>query len=205
MAVWWFGLRDYLVIALQYGATFFIDTFMADKVLGLVTQLDAKEGTMVWILKTTLSPINDPRQLLAVPISTNRFTISFPLLWGLILATPGNAKFRQLIIGTLLLLPICLLIALLLIQFKLALYINHQPILTEVPQGEYMLVLPYPAHWYYLMAVGRQLAVLVLPTLSPLLVWGLFNLVFMRNLIFEGIHARADNKLAISESPAAKN
>jgi hypothetical protein len=152
-----------------------------------------------------LSPINDPRQLLAVPISTNRFTISFPLLWGLILATPGNAKFRQLIIGTLLLLPICLLIALLLIQFKLALYINHQPILTEVPQGEYMLVLPYPAHWYYLMAVGRQLAVLVLPTLSPLLVWGLFNLVFMRNLIFEGILARADNKLAISESPAAKN
>jgi hypothetical protein len=205
MALWWFGLRDFLITALQYGALAFSHAFMADKVLDVVTQLDAKDGSIIWVLKTSLSPIDDPRQLLAIPISTNRFTVSFPLLWGLILATPGNPKFRQLILGTLLLLPICLLIALLLIQFKLAIHINHQSILTEVPQGEYMLALPYPAHWYYLMAVGRQLAVLVLPTLAPLLVWGVFNLTFMRNLIFEGILARATGKASISENSTVKN
>jgi hypothetical protein len=200
MSLWWFWLRDYLVLILQQGAGFIVETFMAEKVLGLISQLDAKGENIVWLLKTSLSPINDPRQLLAIPISTNRFTVSYPLLWGLILATPGNAKIRQLISGTLILLPVTLIIALLLIQFKLALHINHQPILTEVPSGEYMLTLPYPQYLYYLMVVGRQLAMLVLPTLAPLLVWGLFNRTFILNLIFEGLLARSTETTAIAQN-----
>lgn len=201
MVLWWFWLRDYLILLLQYGATFVIENMMADKIIALVSQLDAKGENIVWGLNTSLSPISDPRNLITIPISTNRFTVCFPLFWGLVLSTPGNAKFKQLIAGTLILLPIALLISLLLIQFKLALYINHQAILTEVPPGEYVLALPFPDYQYYLMAVGRQLAMLVLPTLAPLLVWGAINQTFMRNLIFEGLLARATNRTAVSSPP----
>ena len=40
------------------------------------------------------------------------------------------------------------------------------------------------------MAVGRQLGMLVLPTLSPLLVWGALNRSFIRSVIFEGLLSR---------------
>ena len=63
-----------------------------------------------------------------------------------------------------------------------------------------MLALPFPDYQYYLMAVGRQLAMLVLPTLAPLLVWCLFNQTFMRNLIFEGLLARSTNTTTIPKN-----
>ena len=190
MAVWWVVLRDHLVIFLQQGGYLFTQVFMPEKVLGISTEVDAKTGAAVWVLKTTLSPLSDPRQLLAIPISTSRFTVSFPLFWGLVLATPGQsgaAKARQLGLGTLALIPLTLLIAVLILQFKLALHVNHQPIVTENPIGDYLLVLPYGDTAYYLMAVGRQLAMLVLPTLIPLMTWGLFNRGFIRSVIVEGL------------------
>lgn len=196
MALWWFGLRDYLLWALEQLVEPVLQWFMAETVIGVVAQ------DQVWLLKTSLSPIDNPINLLALPISTNRFTICFPLLWGLLLATPRGAWLKQFIGGTLVLIPAALLIAVLLIQFKLALQINHQAILTEVPSGSYVLAWPYAEHWYYLMAVGRQLALLVLPTLAPLTVWVLFNRRFIRSLIFEGLLARsvANTDLAIEES-----
>ena len=110
------------------------------------------------------------------------------------MATPNNDKSKQLLWGSLLLIPLTLLIALLLVQFKLALHVNHQPILTERPIGDYLLVLPYSDTLYYLMAVGRQLAMLVLPTLLPLFVWGFFNRQFIRTLIVEGLLSRSLDK-----------
>lgn len=192
LGVWWFLLRDYLVLLLQQGVVIASHWLWPDYVLAIDTDTDARSGAIVWIVKTSLSPISDPRQLLAIPISTSRFTVSFPLLWGLILATPthGN-KERQLFLGSLVLVPITLTIALLIIQFKLALNINHEPILTEFPIGDYLLVLPYSSWLYYLMAVGRQVSMLVLPTLAPLMVWGLFNRMFIRGIIFEGLLTRS--------------
>jgi len=188
MALWWFGLRDHLLFLLELLTRPIVESALADKVVGL------ESANRVWFLRTSLSPIDNPVNLLGIPISTNRFTISYALLWGLILATPNNKKLKQLILGTAILIPATIVIALLLIQFKLALNINHQPILTEVPQGAYLLALPYSDSAYYLMAVGRQLALLVFPSLLPLVIWGLLNRPFIRIVLFEGLLTRNSDR-----------
>ncbi|MFO1350865.1 MAG: exosortase H-associated membrane protein [Gammaproteobacteria bacterium] len=177
LAFWWFIARNHLLLLMEYVIHPLSALLFANHVIGLDSQAS------LWTLKTSLSPIDNPLNLVAIPVSTTRFTICFPLLWGLILAMPERRKIHQLITGTLLLFPLALLIVLLLIQFKIALYINHQPIVTETPRGPYLLALPYPDFVYYLTAVGRQLAMLVLPTLAPLLIWGVLNFTFMRTLL----------------------
>ena len=203
LGVWWFLLRDYLVMILQFGADQIARQLWADMVLAIDDGTDARSGAIVWVVKTSLSPLSDPSQLHAILVSTSRFTISYPLLWGLIIATPNNNKDRQLALGTLLMIPITLVIALLIVQFKLALNINHQAIVADFPSGDYLLALPYDELSYYLMAVGRQLGMLVLPTLSPLLVWGLFNRDFIRSVIFEGLLSRSTMLNLKTDEPRA--
>ena len=184
MAFWWFFAQDYLLALLRLLVEPVVLGLMPDKILGILAQ------DRVWLLKTSLSPIDNPMNLLGIPISTNRLTVSYPLLWGLILATPGVKRLKRLLFGTLLMIPVSIIMALLLILFKVALNINHEPILTEIPQGDYLLALPYPDYQYYLMAVGRQLALLVLPTLAPVVIWLALNRGFVRVVVLEGFFAR---------------
>lgn len=181
LAFWWFLGREYCLLLLQWLVSGIADILLADKIVGI------DSNGMAWLLKTSLSTIETPLETVGIPVATNRFTVGFGLLWGLILATPGTSHWRQLLLGTLILIPVATLMALMFIQFQLALYINHQPILTEVPRGEYLLALPYSEPLYYLMAVGRQLSVLVLPTLAPLAIWGLLNRRFVQGVILESV------------------
>lgn len=189
---WWYLAQDYLLTLLRFATEYALLGLMPETVLGILAQ------DRVWLIKTALSPIDSPMNLLGIPISTHRLTISYPLLWALLLATPSSAttgKLSRLIKGTLLLFPVTLLMALLLIQFKLALHINHIPILTEVPQGAYLLVLPYSDYHYYLMAVGRQLSLLVLPTLAPVIIWLVLQRKFIKALLLEGLFSRAQQTI----------
>lgn len=193
LALWWLAGRDYCILILEQGVRLATDGLMAERIVNIESQ------TGTWLITTSLSPYNNPLALVRIPIFPTRFTVSFPLFWGLVLATPGAARLKQLAVGTLLLLPVSVLMVVLLIQFRLGLYINHQPALTEVPQAPYVLALPYPAYLYYLMGVGRQLALLIFPTLAPLLLWGLFNRAFIRLLIFSSALMR----LSRAAPPAA--
>ena len=184
MALWWFVIRDPLIDVLSYGVNVLATGLMAEHIIDVATQGD------VWLVTTSLSTIDNPMSLVGIPIPATRFTVSLPLFWGLALATPTAARLRQLLLGTLMLLPVVLLMILLLIQFKLGLTINHQPALTEMPSVNYVLALPYPDLLYHLMGVGRQLAVLILPTLAPLFVWGLLNKRFIRGVVLEGLLTR---------------
>ena len=185
MGFWWFFAQDPLLTLLRFLTEPVVLGLMPDKILGILTQ------DRVWLLKTSLSPIDNPMNLLGIPIFTNRLTVSYPLLWGLILATPEPKRLRQLLLGTFSLLPVTVIMALLLIQFKLALNINHEPVLTEMPQGDYLLILPYASYQYYLMAVGRQLAMLVLPTLAPVAIWLILHREFIRAVVLEGLLSRS--------------
>ena len=181
LGFWWFFAKDYLVLALERGVSWAAQWLMASNIVSLISQKN------VWFLQTSLSTLDRPLDLLVVPIFPTRVTVCFPLFWGLALATPGAARLRQILTGTLALLPMALIMLLALIQFKIALLINHQPLLTEVPQKAYVFALPYPDSLYQLMGVGRQMALLVLPTFCPLLVWGLLNRRFIRGVILEGL------------------
>lgn len=228
MAFWWFEGREQFLRLLEWLVSLSTYALLPDKILGI------ESNGMAWLVKTSLSTVNEPLRSVGIPMPTNRFTVGFGLLWGLVLATPGAFHgwrflkglgilllavllirlgwgdtwaisaawigfmslivlacdvfhWRQIFLGTLMLIPVATLMALMLVQFQLALYINHQPILTEVPRADYVLVLPYPAYLYYLMAVGRQLATLVLPTLAPLMIWSLMNRRFIQGIILESV------------------
>lgn len=181
LAFWWFLGREHCLLLLQWLVSGVTDLLLADKIVGI------ESNNMAWLLKTSLSTVEKPLETVGITVATNRFTVGFGLLWGLVLSTPGISHWRQLLLGTLMLIPVATLMAMMYIQFQLALNINHQPILTEVPRGEYLLVLPYPDYLYYLMAVGRQLAVLVLPTLAPLTIWSLLNRRFVQGVILESV------------------
>lgn len=235
MAFWWFEAREYCLQLLHWLVSMATNLLMPDKIAGI------QSNGMAWLLETSLSTVNEPLKSVGIPIPTNRFTVGFGLLWGLILSTPGtfhwkrcllglavfiplilvlefawdsqkaftfgfylfmllvvlscdSFHWRQILLGSLMLIPVATLMALMLIQFQLALYINHQPILTEVPRADYVLALPYPGYLYYLMAVGRQLSMLVLPTLAPLCIWSLMNRRFIQSIILESLLLRKSHQ-----------
>ena len=194
MALWWFLIRDPLINILSYGVDALATGLMADYIIDVVSEDD------IWLITTSLSTIDNPLALVGIPIPATRFTVSLPLFWGLALATPAAAHLRHILLGTLILLPVVLLMILMLIQFKLGLYINHQPALTETASVNYVLALPYPDYLYHFMGVGRQLAVLILPTLAPLFVWGLLNKRFIRSVILEGLLTQLNK----TSQPASK-
>lgn len=175
--VWWYGMRWPLLEALgrlvEPGARWLMSGYIVDMV---------SQGGM-WQFRTTFAPLGKPLDVVAIGLPPSRFTVAFPLLWGLVLATPGARRLWQLGVGTLVLIPAVVAMLLVFLQFRIGLYVNHQAIVALQPPEFYVDALPFPQWAYYLMAVGRQLAVLVLPTLIPLLLWGTFNRTFIRRLI----------------------
>ena len=145
----------------------------------------------IWAKSSVCSPLNDSTYLFqALPLSFNRAVVILPLFWGLTLATPGRALLRRLLFGTLILLPIAFVMMLLYAQFQIALYRTHLPTLTELPPTDYALALPDPLLLYYLWGLGRQMAVLVLPIVAPLLVWLLLHRSFLYRIIAGGLLQR---------------
>ena len=103
--------------------------------------VDAQEH--LGLLVVLPPPLTDPSRLfMALPLSFNRAAVIFPLFWGLTLATPGRALLRRLLLGTLLLLPVALVMALLAAQFQLVLYRTYLPMLTDLPPTDFALDLP---------------------------------------------------------------
>jgi hypothetical protein len=147
---------------------------------------------------------------MALPLSFNRAAVILPLFWGLTLATPGRALVRRLLLGTLLLLPVAFGMVLLYAQFQLALYRTHLPALTETPPADYALALPDSPLAYYLWGLGRQMAVLVLPVVAPLLAWLLLHRAFLRAVILGGwlqrgtrSHATRSRSTSVPPDPKA--
>jgi len=72
--------------------------------------------------------------------------------------------------------------------------------MTEIPPAEYALALPDSPAPYYLIGLGRQLAVLVLPIVAPLLAWLLLHQAYLRKIILGGLLQRRMRTLAPADS-----
>ena len=99
------------------------------------------------------------------------------------------------------LLPVICAMVLLYAQFQLALYRTHVPSLTETPPADFALALPDSPASYYLWGLGRQLAVLVLPVVAPLLAWLLLHRSFLRKVILGGLLQRGIRSGSRPSSP----
>jgi hypothetical protein len=192
LAVWWQGIREPLIKGLAQAVDRVTPWLWSDTVLGI-----ALSGERI-LLISLLPPLNDSAPLfVALPLSFNRAVVILPLFWGLTLATPGRGLLRRLLLGTLLLLPVAFVMGLLYAQFQIALYRTHLPTLTELPPIDYALALPDSPTIYYLWGLGRQMAVLVLPIVAPLLVWLLLHRSFLHKVIAGGLLQRLTRQVPL--------
>ncbi|WP_295541921.1 exosortase H-associated membrane protein [uncultured Thiohalocapsa sp.] len=189
LVVWWFLAAPLLVPGMAPAFAWLLQLIWPQ--WGPAVEVNGN----AWLVVTTLPLLEQPLQSAAIPLGPRRFTAAFALFWGLVLATPGDLplrrRLRQLLAGSVLgILPLVLLMALLAFHFQLAVVINHQPALTVTPPSVHVLALPYPGWQFHLIGVGRQLGVLVLPTLGPVLMWAVLNRRFIRAMIFTGLLSR---------------
>lgn len=185
LGLWWWFVRGPLINLFAQALGFVSPVLWPESVLGVGLSDDTG------LLISLLPPLTDSaRQFVALPVSFNRAAVILPLFWGLTLATPGRALARRLLLGTLLLLPVAFGMVLLHAQFQLALYRTHLPVLTETPPAEYALALPDAPFAYYLWGLGRQMAVLVLPVVAPLLAWLVLHRPFLRAVMLGGLLRR---------------
>lgn len=196
LGLWWWTIRKPLAAWLGHGVGLASQWLWPESVLGV--GLDGDKGLIV----SLLPPLTDSaRTFMALPLPFNRATVILPLFWGLTLATPGRALLRRLLLGTLALLPVVYVMVLLYVQFQLALYRTHLPLLTETPPADYALALPDSPALYHLWGLGRQLAVLVLPVVAPLLAWLSLHRPFLRTVILGGLLRRSARRDLKSSSP----
>ncbi len=187
LAAWWWLVREPLAKILGYGVSWMSQWLWPESILGV--GLDRDQGMIV----SLLPPLVDSAQsfFMALPLPFNRATVILPLFWGLTLATPGRGLLRRVLLGTLILLPLVYVMVLLYVQFQLALYRTHLPLMTEAPPPYFALALPDSPLWYYLWGFGRQLAVLVLPVVAPLMIWLWLHGAFLRKIILSGLLDRS--------------
>ena len=195
LVLWWWWLREPLAAILAHGVGFFSQWLWSDSVLGV--GLDGDRGLIV----SLIPPLTDSAQLfMALPLPLDRATVILPLFWALTLPTPGRALLRRLLRGTLALLPVIGVTVALDAQFQLALYRSHLPLMAEIPPAEYALALPDSLAPYYLIGLGRQLAVLVLPIVAPPLAWLLLHQAYLRKIILGGLLQRGMRTLSPADS-----
>jgi hypothetical protein len=184
LATWWYLALPGLLVGLLWLAEPVMLTLFPHEILGL-----SSANERVWLVRTLLTPTENPAGFVAFQLPASRFSVSYPLFWALTLSAPGTWRLRllKLLGGSVVLTVLILLMCVFYVQFQLALQINHQGLFGETPPTDYVLALPYSAWWFYLSGVGRQLAVLVLPTFAPVIVWGILNPTVFRSIVVEGL------------------
>jgi hypothetical protein len=192
LAVWWFYLRDPLLSGLTWAVGAAAPLLWPDTVLDLKMQ-----GGKAWLISLVPTLTDPPRLFTPLPVSLNRAVAVFPLFWGFTLATPGRGLARRLLLGTVVLLPVAFIMVLLTTQFHFSLFRTHVPALSLMPPSHFGLVLPDSPTAFYLWGVGRQLSVLVLPIVAPLLVWLGLHGDFIRNILF----ARLTRRTVVTVTP----
>lgn len=182
LALWWWFVREPLAQSLGYALGFTSRWLWPEAVLGIGVEGD--RGLIISLLQPL---VDSPQLFTALLLPFNRATVILALFWGLTLATPGRGLLRRLLLGTCALLPVIFIALLLYIQFQLALYRTHLPMLTEAPPTDFALALPDSPFLYHLWGLGRQLSVLVLPVLAPLLAWLALHRRFLHEILLGGL------------------
>ncbi len=189
LAFWWFIAVGYLGALLAPLVGWSLSLSVPHLVVELVpVGLD-------WTLITTLSPIDSPLDLLALQIPPVRFTASFALFWGLVLATPipWGERGYQLLTGTaFVMMPLVVMMISLFALFRIGLYLNHTPIVGQMPPEQWYLGAPFPGWIYHLLGVGRQLSALVLPMVLPVLAWAAFNGEVINRVLLSRLRQRPE-------------
>jgi hypothetical protein len=167
---WWLGGADWFLRVLSLLA----DAVLPQWVFADVQQI-LWQGNQTWRVRTHLGIVNSPESLI-IFLSKERLThivLGFPLLWSLLLATAGPKRLR-LVLGTLLLAGLSLLGVAAHIWAFMAVVLNHRASVIDeglIPPRFTLLAAPYPDWQFHLSSFAYYLAAIVVPLISPVLIW----------------------------------
>ena len=171
-AAWWLGGAEWVLRWLRVVADALLPHLFPQGVSEIV-----QEANQSWKVRTGLV-IQDvfpfTMAILFVAKTTLlRIVMGFPLLWALLLATPGRT-LKRLTWGTLLLAAVSLLGIGGHIWALVATLFNHQVSLIDenlIPPPFRVAVDPYPDWLLHMSGFAHYLALLIVPIIAPVLLW----------------------------------
>ncbi len=183
LTLWGFWLKPFTAWMIQPWVQLGIQLFLSD------TVFQVKSAGGKWLFYTTLMAVENPLHPQIFTLDGTRFTLSFPLFWALMLATPltWSRRFIELVWGTLIIWALVTVFLLVYVHFLFALTINQQAIVGHQPPDTGYLLAPATGPVaYYLLALGRQVSLLVGPIFAPVVVWMVFHRDLMITIMGRG-------------------
>ncbi len=169
MALWWFVASDYLVDPFVRAFAWLPRWIFGENVIEL-RPVQTSWGS--WEAVTNLSPQDQPISLITFVIPIHRLSVGFAVFWAFQLATPLPHRWRKLTFGTLVLLPVFMVLVIMYVQSNFVSYVNEG---TRLLRGTPVLALPYSSVVYYLSHLGGRHLDLLLPLVLPVFVWAALN------------------------------
>jgi hypothetical protein len=171
-AIWWLGGAEWALRLLRVLADAVLPRLFPQGVSEIVLQADQS-----WKVRTGLVvQDNLPPAMGIIFVAKKmllRIVMGFPMLWALLLATPGS-RLKRLVWGTLLLGAVSLLCTGGHLWALIAVLFNHRISLIDeslVPPPFRVVVDPYPDWLFHLSSFAHYLAVLIVPIVAPVLIW----------------------------------
>lgn len=172
VAWWWLGGAQVFLHFMRLCADAIMPRLLFDNVAAIKLMSDQS-----WEVATSLeivgAPATEPTAVFTFNIrGLMHSVLGFPLLWSLLMSTPGRWK-KRLLVGSLLLAGLSFLCQASQIWATLTVLVNHQAnILGDpAPPPFSVLAMPYPSWAFHLSSYAYYLSVLVLPIVAPILVW----------------------------------
>lgn len=171
-AWWWLGLSEWALRGMSVVAAMALPEIFHHSVGQIVRQ----ENQSWTVITRLVIEHSDPSSLVVMEIAKQKLLhmiFGFPLLWGLLLATPGK-RVRRVAGGTLLLVAVSLLGIATDLWASLAVIVNHQASFIDegvVPPPFRVSAPPYPQWLFYLSSFARYLSILIVPMIAPVLIW----------------------------------
>jgi hypothetical protein len=183
-AAWWLGGAEWALRLLRVLADSILPHCFPQGVSEIVLQADQS-----WKVRTGLTIQGEFPAAMAIffvdKTTLLRIVMGFPLLWALLLATPGS-RLKRIAWGTLLLGGVSLLGISANMWAMIAVMFNHQASLIDeslVPPPFQVSVDPYPEWLFHLSTFAHYLAVLIVPVIAPVLIWVMLCPRGMRRLL----------------------
>lgn len=169
---WWLGGAEWALRLLRVLADSILPHCFTQGVSEIVLQADQS-----WKVRTGLAIQDQLPVSMAIFFVDKtilmRIVMGFPLMWALLLATPGS-WLKRIAWGTLLLGGISLLGISLNMWATLAVMFNHQASFIDtnlLPPPFRVAVAPYPEWLLHLSVFAHYLVILIVPIIAPILIW----------------------------------
>ena len=171
-AAWWLGGAHYFLRLMNACANSVMPRLLFDNVAS-IQLMDNQSWKIITSLEIIGAPPTEPPAEFMFDIrGLMHSVLGFPLLWSLLISTTGW-RFKRLAAGTLLLATLSFLCQASQIWATLTVLVNHRAnILGDpAPPPFSVFAMPYPSWAFHLSSYAYYLSVLVLPVMSPIVIW----------------------------------